>query len=399
MRALVFAGASTMDRHYFSDKGAKAEKVIHDLALKSFFADWCYLNPPKPEGNEICDLLVVFDDIAIIWQIKDLKADEHGMYDQSEVDKNIRQVSGAWRRLFAMEGLVTLTNLRRGKTVFDPKSIRETHLISVLMGEGTAPMPLMDTVKNQQVHIFTRNFADIVLSELDTIVDFQRYLNAKQNLSEIGFLLVSGEENLLAEYLYSGKSFTRLQGFDAVHIDDTIWDAFQSKPECMRKREEDRISRGWDSIIDRAHEGSSNYEVVARELARPDRFERRILSKTFSEAYGELKMKGLSAIRRVTVVGNTTYCFLITSDDPIASEKRKERLGMSCFVARGVFPDKARVIGVSTTLANRSYDFVFLNMPNWSEADERRMKKIQEDTGIFVSPRQSAYGEDEYPER
>jgi hypothetical protein len=33
----------------------------------------------------------------------------------------------------------------------------------------------------------------------------------------------------------------------------------------------DRISKGWDSMIERAHEGTPKYERVARELARLDR--------------------------------------------------------------------------------------------------------------------------------
>ncbi len=43
--------------HYFREKGAKAEKVIHDLSEKTFFTDWCYPNPPRPGGKELCDLL------------------------------------------------------------------------------------------------------------------------------------------------------------------------------------------------------------------------------------------------------------------------------------------------------------------------------------------------------
>lgn len=59
--------------HYSREKGAKAEKIIHELSLKSFFADSCYPNPPRPDGKDLCDLLVVFDDTAIIWQINDLR--------------------------------------------------------------------------------------------------------------------------------------------------------------------------------------------------------------------------------------------------------------------------------------------------------------------------------------
>jgi hypothetical protein len=87
-------------KHYFREKGARAEGVIHNLATKTFLTDWCYPNPKKPDGKELCDLLVVFDDTAIIWQIKDLKTDENGRYKKAEVEKNLRQLSGARRSLF-----------------------------------------------------------------------------------------------------------------------------------------------------------------------------------------------------------------------------------------------------------------------------------------------------------
>ena len=81
--------------HYFHEKGRRAEGIIHDLATVTFLTDWCYPNPKKPDGKELCDLLVVFDDTAIIWQIKDLKVDAEGKYKEAEVAKNLRQLSGA----------------------------------------------------------------------------------------------------------------------------------------------------------------------------------------------------------------------------------------------------------------------------------------------------------------
>src|ERR1035437_4801614 len=82
-------------RHYFSQKGAIAEAIIHSLATNTFFTDWCYANPKKPDGNELCDLLVVFDDTAILWQVKNLKVDAQGKYKSAEVEKNLRQLVGA----------------------------------------------------------------------------------------------------------------------------------------------------------------------------------------------------------------------------------------------------------------------------------------------------------------
>lgn len=77
-----------------SDKGKHAEELVHDLALKTFLTDWCYLNPILPNGKELCDLLVIFDEIAVIWQIKDLKLDRNGKHRKREVDKNLRQLLG-----------------------------------------------------------------------------------------------------------------------------------------------------------------------------------------------------------------------------------------------------------------------------------------------------------------
>jgi len=51
-----------MSNHYFREKGERAEAIIHNLATKTFLTDWCYPNPKKPDGKELCDLLVVFDD-------------------------------------------------------------------------------------------------------------------------------------------------------------------------------------------------------------------------------------------------------------------------------------------------------------------------------------------------
>ena len=102
-------------RTLFPREGPKAEKVIHDLSVKTFFTDWCYPNPPRPGGKELCDLLVIFDDTAIIWQIKDLKVDENGRYKQAEVEKNLRQLSGARRLLFDIKAPVRLSNPRRGE--------------------------------------------------------------------------------------------------------------------------------------------------------------------------------------------------------------------------------------------------------------------------------------------
>src|ERR1039458_8573213 len=167
-------------RNYFDEKGRRAEAVIHALATKTFLTDWCYPNPKKPDGKELCDLLVVFDDIAIIWQVKDLKVDDSGQYKKAEVEKNLRQLSGARRHLFDLKVPIELDNPRRGRELFKPADIRVIHLISVLMGEGEGLFPFAEFLKDQHIHVFTRDFSGLILSELDTVSDFCEYLRKKE---------------------------------------------------------------------------------------------------------------------------------------------------------------------------------------------------------------------------
>ncbi|MDR0579853.1 MAG: hypothetical protein LBG21_04550 [Campylobacteraceae bacterium] len=77
-------------------QGVDAENYIEELANKAFFKDWCFKNPRLPNGKELCDLLVVFDDVVIIFQVKSLKLHEDtGKYNKSDVEKNIKQLGGA----------------------------------------------------------------------------------------------------------------------------------------------------------------------------------------------------------------------------------------------------------------------------------------------------------------
>ena len=123
-------------KHYFRTKGENAESFVNELAIKTFLTDWCYTNPSLPDRKELCDLLVVFDNVAVIWQIKDLKLDKSGHYKDAEVEKNLRQLSGARRQLFDLKTKIELNNPRRSKKLFDPSQINEIYLLSVLLGEG-----------------------------------------------------------------------------------------------------------------------------------------------------------------------------------------------------------------------------------------------------------------------
>lgn len=389
-----------LPKDYFHEKGRRAEAIIRALATKTFLTDWCYPNPKKPDGKELCDLLVVFDDTAIIWQVKDLKVDKAGFYKEAEVRKNLRQLSGAHRSLFDLKLPIELRNPRRGKELFRSDEIKTIHLVSVLMGDGQGAFPFVEVVKDRLIHVFTRDFADLVLSELDTVSDFCEYLSKKEAIDPNKRILVMGSErNLLGKYLENGRSFSWMNEYDNVVIDDTVWSAFSGNSQFYAKKHEDEISYGWDSIIDRAHDGSSaSYERAARELARPNRFARRILAKSFMEAYQEYCVCPLPIFRRMLPVDDTTYCFLFMEDGhELPRKRRTAMLALMCFVARGLPPHNSRVIGIATERENRSYDYCVRIQPEWRAVDEAKKLEIQRECGIFANPRVMRAREDEYP--
>lgn len=392
-------------KHYFNLKGKAAEQLVQELALKTFLTDWCYMNPTLPDSKELCDLLVVFDEIAIIWQIKDLKLDKHGKNKEAEVRKNLRQLSGARRKLLELKTPIELSNPRRTKETFNPSSIKEVYLISALLGEEEDVFAFAESVKNYTVHVFNRAFTQITLNELDTISDFTNYIRAKESLIKRAkeIVILGGEEELLAFYLMNNRSFESLDEADTIMIDQGYWKLLQDRPEYKAKKKQDEISYIWDSIINRAHEGSIEsieYEKVARELARPNRFQRRHLSKVYVDAQMKAETDTEYDVFRRTLDGNgVTYCFVF-GDDPEPRGRRKNMLLNTCWVARGKFQENKKVIGIASekkVRRTRSYDFYLLDIHQWTQEHQSYMEKLQKETSILVDPIIGYTHEDEYP--
>jgi len=383
-------------------KGKNAENFVNELAKKSFLEDWCYMNTKLPKGKEICDLLIVYDEIAIIWQIKDLKLGENGEYNQSEVQKNLKQISTAKNRLFKLNIEIELENPRRGKEIFNSKSIKQVYAVSALLGKGEDYFSFIENINDQTVHVFTREFTEIILKELDTIQDFIEYLKEKEKLIALDnqITLLGGEKELLAYYLMNQRNFDELKEKNSLIFDEGSWDELQKKPEYLAKKEENKISYSWDSIINGAHICGGDYEQIARELARPNRFYRRTLAKLFYDAHVLAhEEKERNTFKRLIESEGTTYCFIFLKES-ISREKREGYLSDACYVGRGTFRKNNKVVGIATEMKIRptcSYDFCLLYQTIWTNEDERKMKEIQEKTGIFTNLEFKRAHEDEYP--
>jgi len=383
-------------------KGKTAEAVVHQLAEKTFLTDWCFANPLLPDGKELCDLLVVFDTIAIIFQVKDLKLDESGKYKQAEVEKNLRQLAGARRQLFGLRTPIELTNPRRHPFKFDPTSIKEIFLVSILMGEEESFSSVAEEFKKHTVHIFSRNFTSIVMKELDTICDFCAYLRVKQELLRGKRLLFisGGEEELLGSYLLNGRTFGTLSDADSIFVEEGFWEELQRRPEFLAKKGADEISYRWDEMINETHTtGSPEYELIAREMARASRFLRRSLAKAFVEAQALSQgYKGGQVFRRVIPADGITYCFLF--DDRENRETKRKALKHLGYVSRGKYPANKKVLGIATGKTihpNPAYEFLLFEKEEWTERDQKTMVELQAVSGLLTNVNEQRVSEEEYP--
>lgn len=377
-------------------KGKAAEDYLYVLAKKSFLTEWCFQGPSLEHGKELCDLLVVFGDTAIIWQVKDVKL-KGGQFPASDTEKNLRQLFGARRAFLGLKAPVTLTNPRGHGQVLDPSQIRSTHLVGAFLGEEADFWSGLerDPKDGHPAHFFTREFTEIVLGELDTISDFTDYLVSKESLfaGTDKLILLGDERELLANYLIGNRSFHHFRGFTDVILEEGQWSGYLERPETESKKQEDRVSYLWDRLIESAHRSENpDYEVIARELARANRFQRRILAKSFRDALDDP-----SVSRRFMELEGVTYAFLFLDWDQIDRQKMLQTI---CIVARDQFRQNSMVIGVATEKTKKNeptVDFCMLDYPEWSQQNQDIAAAASEKFGILKGPRKTPVSEEEYP--
>ena len=392
---------------YFSLKGRQAEQLIQELAEKTFLTDWCYANPRLPDGKELCDLLIIFDTTSVIWQIKNLDSDKHGVLKSSELEKNLRQLGGARRQLFDLKTKIELTNPRRGKETLDVSAIKQVHLISAIFGPPghvlQEPMRFLELAKGHTCHVFALGFTEIILNELDTVSDFCGYLRCVELAAlDTRMIVDGGQEELLAHYLSKGQNLEWLSTDKVNVVHSGAWMQLNENAAYRLYKVENEVSYFWDQLIDMAHEGAAEetqYERVARELARSNRFERRLLAKTFIDGHGRAHREIRNNVyRRVFDFQGLTYCFLYMHN-PIAREVRKNLLKNVCFVARGKVQGNSKVVGIATEMKldfAHSFDFGLMQKDDWTADDQKRMEEIQSKFGILTNPQMVDFDEEAY---
>lgn len=255
----------------FNNCVTKSEKNITDITRNSFLNYWTIPNPFKKQNEELCDVLIVFQNNIIL--ISDKERDSK----EKSFSKEIEDIKKKWRnfgkplrhsknQLFeAKEWIINnpeeiyFDNMCRNKIPVKIIINQNTkfHMITTvsnwsdiaihfLNNDGSLKINTSERFLNCKeryeftlqnlfkedifLHMFDEINLNLIFKELDTIPDFLDYLNERENFfkecKDKNITIQSNSEsNLLGQYLLGlqDKNRNRILFFDKDYINDSLY--------------------------------------------------------------------------------------------------------------------------------------------------------------------------------
>ncbi len=384
-----------------------SEKFVASLCERAFLRLWTHPNPNGKKSKELCDCLIVCGPHIIIISVKEIEYKYTGditgweRWVRTAIDESASQIWGAERWLDTVNEVVR----HDGRTITLPKrDERQYHRISVsLGGRGQVPLKWGD-LGNGFVHVCDEYSIGAVFGALDTVTDFVDFLKASEDLVTSGVQLIfdgGGIEDLLALYLTYNRSFNLLPDSDQQPtmfvLEDNLWESLSESDEFKAIQSDLSRSYIWDRLIenyandlltdgmfDMHNKNVSRNELALVTMALQPRGHRAILAEQLIDFWGNSERK--IASRVVQGYNDTAFVFIIGKSSD--REARSQELVLRCLVVRGRFPNLTTVVGIATDAPGTadtgfSSDIAYLNIPEWSEENENKVKMIQADLGYF----------------
>ena len=420
----------------------QTEKDLSFLCENTFLKAWSYPNPIKSDGKELCDLLVIFENNIFIFfdrenkQLKNIDGDlkvKWERWKRKTIDSQIKTAHGVVRYL--KDGNDIFLDQKCQKEIpvkYDSDKV-QFHKIIVAHGASEAckqyygnnasggliisyskthsapKLPFfLYLKKDEPIHVFDTFTLPIILKELDTIYDFNKYLCAKESaIRNYVALLYCGEEDLLAHYFYNfdeltGKYFigTKKENFNAIHIAEGEWEKLINSEIYKRKKEKDKVSYFWDELLQRTTQNALDGILEGDqdiyfghnpilEMAKEPRFARRALSEHMINSIRKFPENESLIVRYVSFMHSfypdKAYVFLqlkIVDKEYNLDEIRSIRKNMlecACGAAKNKFPSIKLLIGIAISAPKytniNSEDFMLFECEEWP--DDRREKYLK----------------------
>jgi hypothetical protein len=443
----------------------ESERELFRICRSSFLSLWCFpalFNDRSKSsdglGQELCDLLVVFGDDVLIFSDKNCEFPSSGnlttdwaRWKRRSIDRSANQTKGAarWIREFphrifvdrrCTEPLpITLPQsdtMRIHRIVVTHQSARrcKEHFgtgsgspIVVSMGAAMGETAAMSEAfvlgspifGGEFVHVFDSVSLGMLLSELDTAVDFIRYLDARRAfLSSPRTHIAAGEEDLFSFYLHhhvrTGETtfdFLAEDFEDAnVFCEEGSWDAFRTMPEYLKWQADKEVSYAWDRLIElfagqilsgvvafTNRPNLKDQERMFRILARETRHRRKSLSTSLL-SFVHTCDPSLMNIRAVPnrTSDETFYIFFGRSNQAnvpydFFRQTRKTELYEICLAAKHYHPKAGFIVGIATEAGGegtvRSEEILVLDARHWPKKAALECAEVAQRTGYLSRPR------------
>jgi hypothetical protein len=397
----------------------KSEAFVLQLAQRSALSLWCYNNPIGKKGKELCDVLVVCEPHVIIISVKEIRLGEgdtevdHNRWQRKAVDASIDQIDGAETWLQTANHVIRRDGSKG--LPLPPLAERKTHRIAVAFGgRGEVIIKSGDFGKGF-THVMTEHSFLDVLTHLDTITDFTRYLLAKEELLKETTVIIEGNEtNLLGYYLVNLKKFATVQTTtkdkNVLIIDNTIWAGLQNAPQFQNGKKADKESYVWDNLIEvlsdpntKQLEGPepelTDIEMALRVMAQEPRLERRALGKAVREFVQLAKAKKVKS--RILTSNQQTIYVLVYFSATAEPKSRTSELGCRCLVARHKIGHGNKIVGIGLSDhipgQGSTTDLIYIWKTEWSAEDDATAARMAADLNYFGNPVIQKRHEDEFP--
>lgn len=409
------------DKIQKSEGTTPTEKLLAGLCERSFLKLWSYPNPYKEDGDELCDLLVIYGNHALVFfdREKELDYSSHKSPDviwkrwvRTVIDAQVRTTKGAERYLKS-ERPIFLDSKRN--TPFPLEMSRSSLIVhkivvahgardackadsdknvsgSLAISYGAQPSPVelpyfIELDKADPIHVLDTENLPIVLGQLDTIYDFLSYLEEKERaIKKYQGLLYCGEEDLLAHYLlnFDGNTKRHIIGavdekFVGIFIGEGEWVDFIATDTYKNTQKANEVSYLWDELLQITSQNALDGTLTGNakllhgksaifEMAREPRFSRRALSEYMIMVMEKFPKPANTGIMRhvafmPSFYPNKGYVFLQFYAPQFRTEsdyreKRAFILEIACAAAKIKFPEMQTIIGIG------------MDAPKYSEENE-----------------------------
>lgn len=429
-----------------TEKGNIGEDFVNQIAYNSFVKYWCYPSPKDEHGDkkEICDLLVLFGDSVIIISVKNYEfKDNYTRYFRSTLDKAVKQIYGAERKLFKSENEIFIKHPYKIEERFPREKIKNIYRVIVNLGDGVKFHPFNDSTKDEKyISIFDKEAFESILTELDTIPDFVEYIYKREAVfdrknvtilpgkesdfhgntsiqffehgqanfiteDKQGILLSGTEQDLLAHYLNHNRNFATCfsdEKYNGMLIQlDGEWEEYKNKKSVLLKKQHDKYSYFIDELVKREilTDLKPNSEELATELLSFNRFNRRIIAKNFLEFCDTyMNIKGTNLARRYGDFDGTGLVFAFYSPD-MKNEMVNFllELTLNSFALYSNYKSKTMIL-IATTYEFRQFKMgVLKDIKPFSKDKELQVREDVKALGWFTAVEEIRYSEKEYPEK